>query len=276
MKRLCRALLLVLLLFVPAAVSAAEPEIPPQIGHDYIQDRAGILDPDQKAELESLAARLDAGTGAQFIVLTVPFAIEDPQTYGVRVLREYRPGTEAENNGVVLLVSTEKNSREKRAFELAVGYGLEGAIPDGKAGRIIDEYGMPYLKKEQPDAAILDVYKVVYNEIAKEYNWDGTVEQPAVPSGGGEGGSPFSPFFTIIIIYVLFRIFFGGGGGGGGGGPRGRRRGPVIFFPGSFGGGGGGGGFGGGGFGGFGGGGGGGGFTGGGGSGGGGGAGRGW
>ncbi|WP_052455551.1 TPM domain-containing protein [Bhargavaea cecembensis] len=281
MKRLCRALLLVLLLFIPAAVSAAEPEIPDPIGNSiYVQDHAGILSPEQKSEIERLSRRLQGGTGAQLSVLTVPFAIEDPEMYALQAHRKYKLGQEGEDNGVLMLMSTVRNSNGDRAFELSVGYGLEGVLPDGKVGRIIDEYGLPYIKnkkpaEEQPDQAILSVYKVVYNEIAEEYNWDGTVDQPVIPESGEDGGGwPFSPFVTIIILYILFKIFFGGGGGGGGGGPRGRRRGPVIFFPGSFGGGGGG--FGGGGFGGFGGGGGGG-FTGGGGgSAGGGGAGRGW
>ena len=273
MKQLCRTLLFVLLLFAGTPALAAEPDVPEPIGDNiYVQDHAGILTADQRSQIVSMASALDQGTGAQIAVLTVPFAVEIPEMYALQALREYQLGAAGEDNGVLLLVSTVKNSSDDRAFEVSVGYGLEGALPDGKVGRILDEYGVPYLANEQPATAIMNVYRVLHNEVANEYNWEGTVEQPEpyAGTGSGGGGGGISPIVAIIIIFVLVNMFFGGGGRGGGGGPGGRRRrgGPFIFIPGSFGGGGG---FGGGGFGG------GGGFTGGGGgSGGGGGAGRGW
>ncbi|MCW1927567.1 TPM domain-containing protein [Bhargavaea beijingensis] len=267
MKRFGRALLFVLLLFTGTPALAAEPDVPEPIGDTiYVQDHAGLLTADQQSQIVSMASALDRGTGAQIAVLTVPFAVEIPEMYALEALRKYGLGEAEKNNGVLLLVSTVPASSGKRAFEVSVGYGLEGALPDGKVGRILDEYGVPYLADEQPATAIMNVYRVLHNEVAKEYNWDGTVEQPAPYSDtGDDGGGGINPIVAIIIIYVLISIFFGGGGRGGGGGPGGRRRrgGPVIFIPGSFGGGGGG--FGGGGF-----------TGGGGGSGGGGGAGRGW
>ncbi|SEJ82516.1 uncharacterized protein SAMN04488127_2928 [Bhargavaea ginsengi] len=274
MKRIGRTLLFVLLLFAGTSALAAEPDVPESTG-TYVQDHAKILTAEQQSQIEEMASNLEQGTGAQIVILTLPSAIEVPEMYGVEAYRKLGLGTAEEDNGVLLLVSTVKNSSGDRAFEITVGYGLEGALPDGKVGRIIEEYGVPYLRKplEDPQTAIMNVYPVLHNEVAKEYNWDGTVEQSEPYAGtGSDGGGGINPIVTIIIIFVLFNMFFGGGGrGGGGGGPGGRRRrgGPFIFIPGSFGGGGGG--FGGGGFGG-----GGGGFTGGGGSTGGGGAGRGW
>ena len=52
---------------------------------------------------------------------------------------------------------------------------MEGALPDGKVGRIMDEVAVPYLTQEQPDMAIMEAYKSFYNEIAAEYGWDGAV-----------------------------------------------------------------------------------------------------
>ena len=54
---------------------------------------------------------------------------------------------------------------------------MEGALPDGKVGRIIDQLAYPYLEKEQPDLAIMEAYKTFYNEIAAEYGWDGELLQ---------------------------------------------------------------------------------------------------
>ena len=89
------------------------------------------------------------------------------EEYAVEKLREFQLGTKEKNNGALLVVTTEKNSDGNRHFELSVGYGLEGALPDGKVGRIMDDVAVPYLKKQQPDMAVMEAYKSFYNEIAR-------------------------------------------------------------------------------------------------------------
>lgn len=237
--------------------------VPKPEGHIYIQDFANILSAEQKEQLTNYSIQLDDATTAQLAVLTLPSIGDEPvETFAVKALREYSLGTEEQDNGALLVVTTEPNTNNKRKFYFTTGYGLEGALPDGKIGRIIDEVAYPYLKKEQPDMAILAAYQAFYNEIAKEYNWDGQMNEVEDRDEGL--GIPL-PIIILIIIFILIRTFSNRGGPGGRGGSGGRRRGGPIFFPGSFGGGSSGGGFGGGGF-----------RGGGGGSGGGGGAGRSW
>ncbi|WP_301108255.1 YgcG family protein [Sporosarcina sp.] len=265
MKRFCMFVAALLLALIGTAA-------PTHAMTEVVVDDADILSPQQEAELTDYGIRLFNATKAEFAVRTVYSLEGEPvEEYAVRKLRELKLGDAKMDNGALLIVSTEKNEELgiKREFYLATGYGLEGALPDGKVGRIIDEIAMPYLtgKPKQPDMAIVEAYKAFYNEIAAEYGLEGDELPVNYPqSSDEEFGIP--PFLVVIIImYIIFRIMKGGGGRGGGGGPRGRSRGGPIFFPGSFGGGSGGGfGGGGGGFGGF----------GGGGSGGGGGAGRSW
>ncbi|WP_252504067.1 YgcG family protein [Sporosarcina sp. Marseille-Q4943] len=250
-------------MIMPAMALAAD--VPPWNFSDYyIQDHAGILSAEQKVELNRLGRQLNAGTGAELAVLTLPTIGAEPvETFAVKALREYGLGKKGEDNGALLVVTTipyPENSEKGRHFELTVGYGLEGALPDGKVGRIMDEVAVPYLRNEQPDMAIMNAYKSYYNEIAAEYGWNGEVAEvnTLAGQGGGSGIGIPSPIIIFIIIFLLFRFMGGGRGGGGGPGGRRRGRGGMIFFPGGFGGGGGGG------------------FSGGGGSGGGGGAGRSW
>lgn len=243
------------------AVNSAKAAVP------VIQDSANVLSAEQKAELEQYGIQLNNATTAEFAVLILPSIGDAPvEEYAVEKLREFKLGNKEKNNGALLVVTTEKNSDGKRHFELSVGYGLEGALPDGKVGRIMDEVAVPYLNKQQPDMAIMEVYKSFYNEIAAEYGWDGAVVPvTTINSESSDSGFGISfPVILFIIIYIVFRVISNRGGRGGGG-SGGRRSGGPIFFPGSFGGGSGGGSSGGG-FGGF----------GGGGSGGGGGAGRSW
>ncbi|VDG98927.1 Domain of uncharacterised function (DUF477) [Lysinibacillus sphaericus] len=237
---------------------------------DVVQDESGVLSESQIQELRDYGTRLHSATGAEFAVLIVPDTNGVPiEEFSLNKLREFKLGDEKENNGALLVMTTNPDEDDKRHIRLEVGYGLEGALPDGKVGRIIDEVAMPYLKNGEPAQGVIEMYKVVYNEIAKEYGLEGSELPVATYDGnnGDEGGFPIVPI--IVIGFILIQIFFNsgrGGGSGGSGGSGGRRRGGgMIFFPGSFGGGGGSGGSGGG-FGGF----------GGGGSGGGGGAGRSW
>ena len=235
---------------MPFQAVAFAADVPAPKGHIYIQDFANVLSSSQKEELTQYGIQLDDATTAQLGVLILPSIGDEPvDSFAVKALREYGLGTKENNNGALLIVTTEPNSSGNRHFFLTTGYGLEGALPDGKVGRIIDEVAIPYLQKGQTDLAVMDAYKVFYNEIAKEYGWDGAIESAPIYNNEGDSkgfGIPF-PIIIFIIIYIIVRIMSNRGGPGGRGGGGTRRRGGPIFYPGSFGGGsggfGGGGGF---------------------------------
>lgn len=237
-----------------------------------VQDTADVLSNEQQAELEQLGIRLYDATSAELAVLILPSIGDEPvEEYAVEKLREFQLGDEGEDNGALLVVTTEENSAGDKNFYLTVGYGLEGALPDGKIGRIMDEVAYPFLKDQQPAPAVMEAYKAYYNAIAAEYGLEGEELPVRTVDGQYEEESEGFPFiFILIIAIIIIRVISRGGRGGGGGSGGSRRRSGPVFLPGSFGGGNSGGGFGGGGsgggFGGF----------GGGGSGGGGGAGRSW
>src|SRR5690606_3781941 len=161
-----------IIMVMPAMAFAAD--VPAWNDMDYyIQDHANILSPEQKAELNRLGKQLNAGTGAELAVLTLPSIGDEPiEDFAVKAFRQYKLGKKDEQNGALLIVTTIPNSSKDRHFRLITGYGLEGALPDGKVGRIMDEVAVPYLQNEQPDMAIMNAYKSYYNEIAEEYGWN--------------------------------------------------------------------------------------------------------
>lgn len=234
---------LVFLLMLAPMIQAAT--IPRPVGDIYTQDFAGLLSDEQKTEINQMAARLDDATGAQIAVLTVKSLDgSDIQSFANQAFREYELGDAEKNNGVLLVIDI-----DSRELWVEVGYGLEGALPDGEVGRILDEYTVPYAKNDQFDLAILNTMKVFYQEIAAEYGWEGETVQPVMSDqsqGDGGGGGSSSIITIIIIMFVVYTIFKNRGGGGGmGPGSRGRRGVFPMMGPGSFGGGfgGGGGGF---------------------------------
>ena len=64
---------------------------------------------------------------------------EEPADYALNLGRQWGVGQKDNDNGVVILLST-----AERQIYIAVGGGLEGALPDSKTGRIIDDYGLSY------------------------------------------------------------------------------------------------------------------------------------
>ena len=238
MRKVARLLsvALLLFLFVPV-VAAAASDIPKPIpGESYVQDYEGFLSEATKQQVEELGLKLDNATSAQIVVMIInSLNGQDVNQFSVDVIREFGIGDVEKNNGVLLVIETDPTKKGDRDVEITVGYGLEGALPDGKIGRIIDEYTMPFLEQGAIDDAVLSTYQVLYNEVATEYGWDGELVKPKNPSASS-GGFSFSTIIIIIVVIYLIYTVMSGGGGGGGTGPR-RRRSSTMFGPGSFGGG---------------------------------------
>lgn len=229
---------LLLFLFIPIVTVAASDIPKPIPGELYVQDYEGFLSESTKQQVEELGYNLDNATGAQIVVMIInSLDGQDVNQFSVDVIREFGIGNKEKNNGVLFVIETDPEKQGNRDVAITVGYGLEGALPDGKIGRIIDEYTTPFLEQGSVDDAVLSTYQVLYNEVATEYGWDGELVEPKNPASGG--GFSFSTIIMIIVvIYLIYTIMSGGRGGGGGRpGSGGRRSSTRMFGPGSFGGG---------------------------------------
>ncbi|MGM9930706.1 MULTISPECIES: TPM domain-containing protein [Bacillaceae] len=249
---MCKKLFLILSMLAVIASSFAgniiHAEVPEPKGDIYVQDFAGILSEQQKQGLNQLGRKLEDQTKAQIAVLTIDSLDgSTPEEYALEAFRKYGLGDKELENGVLLLMAFEENDSDKSA-RIEVGYGLEGALPDGKVGRILDEYTMPYWKEGKPDQAIILTYEQLFNEVAAEYGLDETADSISDYSltenssnAGQESGMATWKKILIAAIIIIFIIidmtFFGGtftymllhilsaiarnGGGRGGGGSRG-------------------------------------------------------
>ena len=123
----------------------------------YVNDYARKLSSDTKEYIMNMNIELQKKTGAQIVVVTVKTldgkTIEE---YATELFREFGIGDKEKNNGVLLLCST-----GDRMFRIEVGYGLEGALPDGKTGRIQDQYIIPYLKNDNYDEGIKNGFSAI-------------------------------------------------------------------------------------------------------------------
>lgn len=120
---------------VPTAFG--QQAIPPVTG--YVNDHTGTLTTAERDSLERRLHALERRKGAQVAVLMVPStAPEAMEQYSLRAAEAWKLGRKGTDDGVLLVVAM--NDRRLR-FE--VGYGLEGAIPDAVARRVISEVIVP-------------------------------------------------------------------------------------------------------------------------------------
>jgi uncharacterized protein len=108
-----------------------------------VTDTTGTLDAAAVARIEAPLAALEAGKGAQIAVLIVPStAPESIEAYAVRAFEQWKLGRAGVDDGVLLVVA-----KSDRKMRIEVGYGLEGAIPDVVAYRVIQEYMVPRFRE---------------------------------------------------------------------------------------------------------------------------------
>lgn len=226
---------------IPSTLSLTVSAIPSPTSDFYVNDYAGIIDEDGKNFIMTQSVELENQTGAQIVVLTIK-SLEGAQLedFSLEVLRTWGIGDKEKNNGLLILISV-----DDRKSRIEVGYGLEGALPDGKTGRIQDDYMVPYFSTGDYSTGIIEGYKAFLVEVYKEYGLDTENIDHIRPNPLSESDSDNTKgnptihiliilgliildliFFKGRILRFLLRLFFfsggrggfsGGGGGSGGG-----------------------------------------------------------
>ena len=218
MKKLFVFLAAVVLVGAPWSRSAGQvipaPMDPPRLVNDF----AGLFSAQQARVLEDSLVAFDRATSTQIAVVTVnDLGGTDASTFATKLLTKWGVGRKGKDNGVVLLLKPRNENGPGQVF-IATGYGVEGALPDITAGRIIDYRMMSHLRNGDYSEAAKAGVKGIMEAVRGEFN--------DKDEGYGEEGSiaPFiGPLVLLAFIIVLFvRIGRKGGGSGG-------RR--TVFFP---------------------------------------------
>ena len=224
---------LLALLFASAALAA--PQFPPLTGR--VVDDAHILSPQAAQKLDGDLASLEAQTGHQVVVATIPdlqgYEIAD---YGYQLGRTWGIGRKGEDDGVVFIVAP-----KERKVRIEVGYGLEPVLTDALSSVILQTKVLPRFKAGQMEQGVVDGVEAVIQQLAlpddqaKARVAQAAQVEPAAPDGGGVSlGLILTIIIVVFVLSSLLRSFGGrrGGGlwwllpmlmsgGGGGGGGRG-------------------------------------------------------
>ena len=127
----------------------------------YVNDYANVLSSETKNHIINKSLELYNKDKTQ-VVVSVVNSLEGltVEEYALEMFREFGIGDKELNNGILLLLSV--GDREVR---IEVGYGLEGVINDGKAGRILDNYMIPDLRNNNWDSAVRKGYDAIISEL---------------------------------------------------------------------------------------------------------------
>ena len=240
-----------------------------------VTDLTGTLTADQAASLDAKLRAFEQSKGSQVAVLIVPTTQpEEIEQYSIRVVEQWKLGRKKVDDGVIVVVAL--NDRKVR---IEVGYGLEGALPDATANRIIQGDIVPQFRRGDYYGGISTGVDRILRVIEGE-----PLPEPELnpPSRGVPGLFNLLPFLLIFALvggsilrrflgrvggaiatggvvglltwlllgilgiaalagFVAFMFSIGGGSGGSGGGNgwSSRGHGGGLGFPGGFGGGGG-------------------------------------
>ncbi len=101
----------------------------------WVSDAAHHLRPATRDSLNAIISTLERETSAEIAVAVVDSTAGlEPQEFATALHRHWGVGKTGKDNGVLLLWDP-----VHRAVFISVGYGLEGAIPDRRAGRVRDQ-----------------------------------------------------------------------------------------------------------------------------------------
>ena len=191
-----RRLVALMVLLLASAIAQAQQlaPIPPLTGP--VIDTTMTLDAATKQQLEAQALALQQRKGSQLQVLVIPTTQpEDIAQYAVRAFDEYKLGRKGTSDGVLLVVA-----KDDHRARIEVGYGLEGAIPDATAIRVITEYMTPKFRAGDFNGGLTDATAVLVKLIDGEELPAPLVQEPRHGKGGG--GFLFALFAAFIVAQI--------------------------------------------------------------------------
>jgi uncharacterized protein len=210
-----RGLILAALFWMLGAAAMAAPSFPPLSGR--VVDGASLLSPATEQRLDSELANLEATTGRQLVVATVPdlqgYEIED---YGYQLGRAWGLGSKDKDDGAILLVAP-----KERKVRIEVGYGLEPILTDALSSVILQTAVLPAFREGKMEAGVIAGTEAVIGQLALPKDEAAARAAQAATLAKAKGGQsqglgvPFI-FIILILFWIIGGITRGRRGGRGG------------------------------------------------------------
>ncbi len=179
-----------LILVFAAPAEALEP---PERAQGYVNDYAGLLNSREVSRLDAVLRQYDQTSSTQ-VVIAIFSSLEGQslEDFSLRLAETWKIGREAHDNGVLVTIFV----AEQRA-RIEVGYGLEGALPDITAGRIIRNELAPAFRAGDYAAGLEAMAAAIIKATRGEYTGD-----PSRAARARRGAKRF-PFAFIVLFFLL-------------------------------------------------------------------------
>lgn len=179
--------------FVAFGQNIPEKPIPPRL----VNDLSNTLLPEQISQLERKLVAFNDSTSTQILIALVSdLGGTDPADFAFKLGEKWGVGQKEKNNGIVILVKPKIGNSRGQAF-IAVGYGLEGLIPDALGRRIVEREMIPSFKEgdyfqglDKASDAVMGLASGAYT--AEQYDQQ-------------NDGVWVIPIIVIIIIIIMMR-----------------------------------------------------------------------
>ncbi len=206
MKQFILLLFLSLFIFSGFAQNIPDRPNPPRL----VNDLANVLSDQEEQQMESELVEFNNQTSTQICVVTLP-SLEGNEISDLsfKIGEKWGVGQKGKNNGIVVVFKP-KHGNEKGAVFVAVGYGLEGVIPDAIANRnVVDNEMIPRFKENDIYGGLSAGVHVLMSLASGEYTADAYQKKTGEKKSDGGGGF----FIVIMIVIILISLFKGGRGG---------------------------------------------------------------
>lgn len=197
MQNFITAIFILLVSFGGSQSLQAQADCLPKPGKQLVNDYSRTLSKSQVAQLENKLVAFNKETSNQILVImTDDLCNYEPMEYATNIGHAWGVGQNKFDNGIVLLVTP----KQRKTF-IAVGYGLEGAIPDAISKRIVNQELLPYFRNDDyfggVDQATNVLMQLAKGEISAEnYGAKNSKDSPGLA-------------LLLILFIVLFIFVFG-------------------------------------------------------------------
>lgn len=189
-----KSLLTLILLSIPVLFYAndfPQPQSPPRLVNDFV----GIFSESENAALEQKLVEFNKQTSTQIAIAVVDdLNGYDKGDYTIQLAQKWEIGQKGQDNGILIMIKPTGGKGERQSF-IAVGYGLEGVIPDAIANRIINIEMIPEFKNN-------NYYKGVDNAVNTLMGL--TKEEFTATEYEKKTQTPPAAIFIMILIFILF------------------------------------------------------------------------
>ena len=200
-------LALFLMLFQFSTIVFAKTNIPQATDELYVNDFANVLsDEEEKRLLDKAVTLAEESDGIQVVLSTVESLDGNPiENYALEMYNQYKIGKD--DMGLLILLST-----GDRQIRIEVGKAMEAYINDSKAGRLMDEYAIPYLKEDKFNEGLINLQESLISEVTKSVAADSETSQVALTTSDNSiKEKPLKYMFYIFLfldIIMLISIIY--------------------------------------------------------------------